>query len=158
MGNEQSCYIEGIGSVRFKMWDGIFKTLENERLVPDLKRNLISLGMLDLNGDSYKSGNDVLRVLRGSMVILKGILKQGLYILQGEDVPIKVVVLSFVKDETEMWDRKLGHIRNKGLQELAKQGILNHHRISNLEFCETYVMGKAHRLKFASTTYKPRTH
>ena len=97
MGNDQSCSIIGIGSIRFKIWDGTYRILENVRLVPNLRRNLISLGMLDINRGSYKLENGILRVIKGSMVVLKGILKQGLYILQG-----------------------LGHIGMKQLQELGK--------------------------------------
>ena len=79
MGNNQSCNITGIGSVRFKMWDGLYRTLDNVRFVSNLRRNLISLGMLDSNRGSYKSENGILKVMKGSMVVLKGILKQGLY-------------------------------------------------------------------------------
>jgi len=35
------------------MHDGIIKTLTAVRYVPELKRNLISLGELDKNGYSY---------------------------------------------------------------------------------------------------------
>lgn len=47
MGNNQSCNVTGLGSVRFKMWDGACKTLDNVRFVPNFRRNLIALGMLD---------------------------------------------------------------------------------------------------------------
>jgi len=75
MGNDQSCTITGIGLVTFKMWDGIYRILENVRLVLELRRNLIFLGMLDLNGRSYKSENDILKVMKGYMVVLKRLLK-----------------------------------------------------------------------------------
>jgi len=146
MGNDYSCSIEGIGSIKFKMWDYSYRTLENVRVVPDLRRNLISLGMLDSNGDSYKSENGVLKVLRRSMVILKGILKKGLYVLQVEAILGNAVALSSVKDETKIWHRRLGHIGIKGLHELAKQGILDPNKIGNLEFCEICVLGKSYRL------------
>ena len=84
------------------MWDGSYRTLENVRLIPNLRRNLIFLGMLDLNGYFYKYENGVLKVLRGSMVILKGLLKQGLYVFQGKVVPRKVSALSFEMDEIEI--------------------------------------------------------
>ena len=35
-----------IGAVKIKTHDGVVKTLSNGRRVPDLKRNLISLGTL----------------------------------------------------------------------------------------------------------------
>ncbi|XP_038895850.1 uncharacterized protein LOC120084019 [Benincasa hispida] len=51
--------------------------------VPELKRNLISLGELDRAGYSYKFGNKVLKVIKGSLVKLKGTLRNGLYVLKG---------------------------------------------------------------------------
>ena len=75
MGNNQSCNVIGIWSIRFKMRDGSHRTLDNVRFVPNLRRNLIALGMLDSDGGSYKSENGILKVFKGSMVVLKGIRK-----------------------------------------------------------------------------------
>lgn len=47
MGNNQLCKIHGTGSVKLRMWDGSVKLITEVRLIPDLKRNLISLGTLD---------------------------------------------------------------------------------------------------------------
>ena len=47
MGNNAACKVIGIGSVRLKMSDGIIRELDNVRHIPELKRNLISLGMID---------------------------------------------------------------------------------------------------------------
>ena len=51
--NNASCTTVGIGSIRVKMFDGVVKTLTRVRHVPELKKNLISLGVLDSSG--YKS-------------------------------------------------------------------------------------------------------
>lgn len=120
MGNDQSCNIADIRSVKFKMWDGTHRILENVRLVPDLRRNLISLGMLDSSSSTYKSEKGKLKVVKGSMVVLIGLLKQGLYILQGEAVSSDAALSSSANDDTEIWHKRLGHIGLKGLQELSK--------------------------------------
>jgi len=120
MGNNQSCNITGIGSVRFKIWDGSYRTLDNVRFVPNLRRNLIFLGMLDSNEGSYKSENGILKVTKGSMVVLKGILKQGLYVLQVEAISGSAAISFSENDDTALWHRRLGHIEMKGLQELSK--------------------------------------
>jgi len=56
LGNNHECNIKGIGDIKIKMHDGIIRTLISVRYVPELKRNLISLGELDKNGDSYRGG------------------------------------------------------------------------------------------------------
>ena len=55
MGNDHMCSITGIGSAKFQLWDDSIRTIENIRLVLELRRNLLSLGMFDSNGCSYKS-------------------------------------------------------------------------------------------------------
>jgi hypothetical protein len=44
MGNNVACKIIGIGTIKIRMHDGIVRTLTNVRHIPDLKKNLISLG------------------------------------------------------------------------------------------------------------------
>jgi hypothetical protein len=50
MGNDISSKVVGIGSIRIKMFDGTVKILTDVRHVPDLRKNLISLGVLDTRG------------------------------------------------------------------------------------------------------------
>ena len=59
MDNDQPCSVTGIGSVKFQLWDGSFRVVEGVRLVPKLRRNLFSLGMLDSNRFSIKSGKEI---------------------------------------------------------------------------------------------------
>ena len=50
MGNDVSCRVFRIGNITFKMFDGVIRTLCDVRHVPNLRKNLISLGTLDGNG------------------------------------------------------------------------------------------------------------
>ena len=56
MGNDHACEIVGVGTVRIKMHDGVVRTLTGVRHIPDLRKNLISLGSLDSNGCQMDSG------------------------------------------------------------------------------------------------------
>jgi len=47
MGDDHPCNIEGMGTVRIKMDDRIVRELKEVRYVPQLKRNLISIGALE---------------------------------------------------------------------------------------------------------------
>ena len=53
MGNDAICPVIGIGTVKIKMFDGVVRVLSNVRHVLDLRKNLISLGVLDDLGYSY---------------------------------------------------------------------------------------------------------
>ena len=50
------CKIEGIGSIRIKIFDGIIRTLTDVRYIPKMKRNLISVSALDAKGYNIQVG------------------------------------------------------------------------------------------------------
>lgn len=54
------------------------KLLQNVRHVPKLKRNLISLGMLDSTGCEYSGHGETLKVRKDSKVVLIGENMNGL--------------------------------------------------------------------------------
>ena len=79
MGNNAACKVVGIGAIKIKMFDGIVRTLLDVKHVPELKKNLISLGTLDSNGCTYKAGGGVMRISKGALVVMKGLKHNGLY-------------------------------------------------------------------------------
>ena len=152
MGNDQTCNVNGLGYVKFQLWDGSTRAIENVRWVPQLWRNLLSLGMFDSNGCSYKSKGGRLRVIKGAMVVLRGSLNQGLYILEGNTITGVVAAVNS-NDQTKLLHKRLRHMSLRGLQELCKQDMLDPKRVTSLEFCESCMLGKTHKLKFARASH-----
>ena len=75
--------------------------------------------MLDKSGYTFKLEPNSLRVARGSLTIMKGTIKNGLYTLIGQTVTDKVsIVLKEDVGITKLWHQRLGHISQMGLQEL----------------------------------------
>ena len=72
MENNLVCKVVGTTTIKVKMFDNVVRTLKDVRHVPDLKKNLISLGSLDSNGFRYKSENGIMIVLKGVMIMMKG--------------------------------------------------------------------------------------
>ena len=86
MGNNHTCRVIGIGSVRIKMHDGMVRELKEVRFVPAVKKNLISLGTLEAKGYKLVAENGILKVISGSLVIMKGTRHHNLYYLTGSTV------------------------------------------------------------------------
>ena len=79
--------------------------------------------------------------------------KQGnMYILQGSTMTGSVSIVSQVEspasNDNSLWHPCLGHISEKRLEILSKQGILGNHKVEPLQFCKHCVFGKQHRAKF----------
>ena len=69
----------------------------------------------------FKGKKGMLNVVKDSMVVMRGIMENGLYSVDGE------VVIGFATtatgrflSKTELWHMRLGHVSEKGLIELAK--------------------------------------
>ena len=79
MSDDHLCNVEGMGTVRIKMFDGIVRELKEVRYVPQLKRNIISVGALKTLGHVVSIQDGVLKMTKGSMVIMNGIRRNNLY-------------------------------------------------------------------------------
>ena len=54
---------------------------------------------------------------------------------------------------TLLWHRRLGHMSEKGLVELEKQGLSCGDKLGKLQSCENCVLGKSRRLKFGKSKH-----
>nr|GEX88795.1 hypothetical protein [Tanacetum cinerariifolium] len=91
LGDNRECKIRGIGKVRIQLKDGSSFVLHNVRYIPELKRNLISLGTLEKEGYTVKLQSGKFNVINGSRVILSGIQKDNcVYSLDGMQCPNRV--------------------------------------------------------------------
>ncbi|KAG8493024.1 hypothetical protein CXB51_010410 [Gossypium anomalum] len=150
--NNASCKIAGVGTIKVKMFDGVVRTLSDVRHVLELKRNLISLSTLDSKGYRYTAESGVLKISKGSLVVIKGQRKTiKLYVLQGSTVTGNgTVAFSSLSDDdiTKLWYMLLGHMSENGIIELSKRGLLDGKGICKLNFCEHCVFGKQKRVRF----------
>ncbi|KAG8472527.1 hypothetical protein CXB51_034427 [Gossypium anomalum] len=150
MGNNTSCKITSVGTIKVKMFDAVVRTLSDVRHVPELKRNLISLSTLDTKGYRYTAESGVLKISKGSLVVMKAQRKTAkLYILQGSTVTGDAVVASSSlsdDDITKLWHMHLEHMSENDMVE--KRGLLDGQGICKLNFCEHCVFGKQKRVRF----------
>lgn len=123
--------------------------LTKVRFIPEMKRNLISLGTLEALGCKYSSEDGVLRIFRGERVLLHGRRHETLYFLCEKGKDLEAGTCNEVSgDDTHLWHSRMGHISQRGLNVLVERRLLNGKKVSTLSFCEDCVYGKTHRLKF----------
>ena len=147
LGSDLACKIARIGTIDIKMFNGEIRNLDQIRYVPELKRNLISLGMFDQLGCSIKAENIKIHVMKNSTTIIKGVRRNDLYALVGSCLLLRITA-TVSNDKTKLWHLRLEHMSERGLKELEKQGLFGEDHISLLEFCEKCVFGKTTRKKF----------
>jgi hypothetical protein len=156
--DDSPCKIEGISSVKIKMFDGMIRTLTDVRYIPGMKRNLVSLSFFDGKGYHYSGGDSCLKIIKGSLVVMKADLRKssGLYYLRGSTISGSAapVIPRDVSDcdASNLWHMRLGHMSEKSLAELSKRGLLEGYS-ENLKFCEHCIFGKHKRVKFNTSTH-----
>ena len=116
LGNNKPCIVQGMGSIRLKMFNGQETLLIGVRYVPKLKRNLISINMFDTLAYTTQIEHGMMKIFKDSVMIAKGIKMNGLYILDGSTIIAQVVVASQNQhDKTNLWHMRLGRVSEKGL-------------------------------------------
>ncbi|KAI5323960.1 hypothetical protein L3X38_033033 [Prunus dulcis] len=151
MGDGSMCRVKGTDTIKVKMHDRAVRTLEMVRRIPKLLKNLISLETLDKNGYSFKAIGGKLIISKGSLVIMKGEVQPNcLYRLCGTTVTGGAAVSTSKDsdDETQLWNLRLGHMSERGMQELHNRKLLKGVQSFKLEFCRFCTMGKQSKIAF----------
>lgn len=134
MGNDNAYKIIRIGTIHLKTHDGLTKVLINFWYVPSLKKNLISLGALESKGLTVIMRSGVLKVVSDTFLVMKGIISNKLYYLQGSTLMGATTTISTEDVDlkaTRLWNIHMGHVVQKALHNLINQGLL---KGENLEF------------------------
>jgi hypothetical protein len=77
------------------MFDGIVHTLIEMRHVPNMSKNLISLSTLDVKGYKYCARDTVMKITKGSLMVMKGDLRAAnLNVLRGSSFFCKCIYCS----------------------------------------------------------------
>ncbi|CAA7015031.1 unnamed protein product [Microthlaspi erraticum] len=151
LGDDHSVQSQGQGSIRINTHGGSIKVLNNVRYVPELRRNLISTGTLDRLGFKHEGGDGKVRYFKNNKTALRGELKNGLYLLDGETVlpeTCNVEKKQVEIDKTVLWHSRLGHMSINSMRILTGKGLIDRKEVKELKFCEHCVMGKSKKLSF----------
>jgi len=88
MGDNGACQMNGMGTVRIKMFDGAVKDLTEVRYVPRMKKNIISVEAVESKGLKVTLDNSVLKVTKGSMIVIVTPRSQNTYLVAYSDFSI----------------------------------------------------------------------
>uniref|UniRef100_A0A2N9J8T4 CCHC-type domain-containing protein n=1 Tax=Fagus sylvatica TaxID=28930 RepID=A0A2N9J8T4_FAGSY len=146
----------GISTMKIKIFDGVVRVFEDVRHILDLRKNLISLGVLDDLGYSYSTKGGVMKITKGTLLVMKGRKVNQLYRLIGNTVVGGAAVITSTKsstDDTKLWHMRLGHIGERGMLELQKRNLLKGVKTCKLDFCKYCVYGKQPRVSFKTGSH-----
>ena len=91
MGDDRPCNMKKIDTILIKMFDRMVQELKEVRYVLQLKKNLIYVGALEALDLEISGRDGVLKILRGSMVVMKGVQHNNLCYLKNNIVTGQMV-------------------------------------------------------------------
>ncbi|KAJ0589930.1 putative RNA-directed DNA polymerase [Helianthus annuus] len=154
LADDQMLDITGIGDVDLKTSLGTIWTLKDVRVIPNLRRKLISVGKLDDEGFNVHFGGGQWKVIKGNLVIAKGKKQGTLYMAEIHAEGVHATTTS--SSPSTLWHNQLGHMSEKGLKMLAQKRKFPDLRKVETEFCESCVLGKQKRVTFVKTGRTPK--
>jgi hypothetical protein len=165
LGDESTTKIIGQGRFKLRLIDGRIITLPGVLHIPGLAKNLISIRKMDDVVVKTIFEKEICKMVRGAMVLIKGVQIGTLYKLQGStiidgcnssivpDIGVEELKTPTVSREMVMLShQRLGHIREKGLRLLHGKGMVEGMSNYSLDFdlCEHCVYGKHNWVRFPS--------
>jgi hypothetical protein len=114
------------------------------------------LGKFDEDGYKFYGENGKLKIIEGTLIVVRGELLGGLHRLIGDTMVGAALVANAVTEPVMTWHRCLGHISKQGLNVLLDHNFLLGLKFVDLEFCEDFLFGKHLRASFSSTTIKSK--
>jgi hypothetical protein len=145
--------------------DGRIRTLLSVMHIPGLARNLVSIIKMDDAGVKTIFEKETCRMVRGVMVLLKGVQFGTLYKLEGSTISdgcnISIVLDIGVEEERTptvseekvmLWHQRLGHIKERVVRLLHDKGMVEGMSNYSLDFdvCKHCPYGKQNRVRFPS--------
>ena len=118
-----------------------FLLLQDVAYIPSLRRNLISISILDRQGYSFHFGGGKMDIFSHPVLIGNGVLFGNLYSLSLHHGPLcdsssinSIVGCKRARmnlSSSMLWHKRLGHISRQRLKRLVRDGVL-----SNLDFLD----------------------
>ncbi|CAN1807780.1 Retrovirus-related Pol polyprotein from transposon TNT 1-94 [Linum perenne] len=152
LGDNQPCDVVGKGEVQIKLNGYVWK-LNDVRHIPDLRNNLISVSQLAKEGYVTTFNHETWKVSRGAMAVARGSMQGTLYMTNGACGSIAVAAS---KEDPNLWHQRLGHMSEKGLKVMLKQGKLEGLQSIDIDLCESCIYGKQSRVSFNTSGRTPK--
>ena len=141
--------VEFFGMIKLRLATKSFLLLHNVAYISSLRRNLISVSILDRQGYSFHFGRGKLDIFSNSVLIGNGVLFDNLYSLTLHHGPLcnsssvnSIVGCKHARmnlSSSMLWHKRLGHISRQRLERLVRDSNLD---FSNFETCVVCLKGK----------------
>ncbi|KAK9042849.1 hypothetical protein V6N11_071204 [Hibiscus sabdariffa] len=151
VGNGARVAALAVGTYVFSLPSGLIFNLENCYFVPSLTKNIISVFCLDKIGFEIIIKNNSCSFFYDNLFYGSAQLINGLYILNQENMIFNINTKRLKtndSNQTYLWHCRLGHISERRISKLHKDGLLDPFVFEQLDVCESCLLGKMTKAPF----------
>ncbi|KAK8597148.1 hypothetical protein V6N12_065624 [Hibiscus sabdariffa] len=151
VGNGARVAALAVGTYVLSLPSGLVLNLENCYFVPSLTKNIISVSCLDKIGFEIIIKNNCCSFYLNNLFYGSAQLINGLYILNQENKIFNInTKRSKTNDsnQTYLWHCHLGHISERRISKLHKDGLLDPFVFEQMDVCESCLLGKMTKTPF----------
>ncbi|KAK8593576.1 hypothetical protein V6N12_045653 [Hibiscus sabdariffa] len=152
VGNGARVAALAVGTYVLSLPSGLNLNLENCYFVPSLTKNIISVSCLDKIGFEIIIKNNSCSFFYNNLFYGSAQLINGLYILNQENMIFNINTKKLKtndSNQTYLWHCRLGHISERRISKLHKDGLLDPFVFEQLDVCESCLLGKMTKAPFS---------
>ncbi|KAL4326131.1 hypothetical protein GQ457_11G022160 [Hibiscus cannabinus] len=152
VGNGARVAALAVGTYVLSLPSGLILNLENCYFVPSLTKNIISVSCLDKIGFEIIIKNNSCSFFYDNLFYGSAQLINGLYILNQENMIFNINTKRLKtndSNQTYLWHCRLGHISERRISKLHKDGLLDPFVFEQLDVCESCLLGKMTKTPFS---------
>ncbi|KAK9003614.1 hypothetical protein V6N11_084253 [Hibiscus sabdariffa] len=152
VGNGARVAALAVGTYVLSLPSGLILNLENCYFVPSLTKNIISVSCLDKIGFEIIIKNNSCSFFYDNLFYGSAQLINGLYILNQENMIFNINTKRLKtndSNQTYLWHCRLGHISERRISKLHKDGLLDPFVFEQLDVCESCLLGKMTKAPFS---------
>ncbi|KAK8535581.1 hypothetical protein V6N12_057097 [Hibiscus sabdariffa] len=152
VGNGARVVALAVGTYVLPLPSGLNLKLENCYFVPSLTKNIISVSCLDKIGFEIIIKNNSCSFFYNNLFYGSAQLINGLYILNQENMIFNINTKKLKtndSNQTYLWHCRLGHISERRISKLHRDGLLDPFVFEQLDVCESCLLGKMTKAPFS---------
>ena len=156
VGNGAKVAALAVGVYNLILPSGLILVLNNCYFVPSLCKTIISVSKLAKDGYEFVIRNNEFTICKNSIIYGNVLLENGLYVLDFDHVYNESIynvnakrIKPKVDNRTFFWHCRLGHVNEKRIARLHKDGMLDSFEFDSFENCESCLCGKMTKAPFS---------
>ncbi|KMQ87289.1 integrase core domain protein [Lasius niger] len=162
LGDDAECDVRGIGNVCIKKlvkgtWENA--TIRNVFFVSNLKKNLLSVGVLTSGGYEVSFKDDRVTLVKDGLVYANGVKQNNdVYRMFFRVSNPHMTPEANISTSLKRWHERLGHVNQRMIRDMVNNGAIDGVKLRDVKdfFCDACQLGKSHKLPFKNTSDRVR--